>query len=124
MILNDKERKIPMSVSGISLTNNVTQSAWQSAFSQSRQYFNDLSQALRSGDLAGAQKAFASLLAANSSQDSTSPPPLKEASMTAGLGIRLSVEADMEHWKRWVADPKVLRWFPFSSEEEIDRAVR
>ncbi|MFZ0943513.1 MAG: GNAT family N-acetyltransferase [Syntrophobacteraceae bacterium] len=113
-----------MSVSGISSTNNVSQSAWQSAFSQSQQYFNDLSQALRSGDLAGAQKAFASLLAPNSGQDSTSPPPLKEASLMAGLSIRLSVEADMEHWKRWVADPKVLRWFPFSSEEEIDRAAR
>ncbi len=41
-----------------------------------------------------------------------------------GLNIRLSVESDMEHWKRWVADPKVLRWFPLTSEEEIDRAAR
>ena len=51
------------------------------------------------------------------------PSLLKEASMIGKLTIRLSVEADMEHWKRWVADPKVLRWFPFTSEDEIDRAA-
>jgi GNAT superfamily N-acetyltransferase len=44
--------------------------------------------------------------------------------MIGGLAIRLSVEADMEHWKRWVADPEVLRWFPLSSEDEIDKAAR
>ena len=45
--------------------------------------------------------------------------------MIQGLSIRLSVEADMDHWKRWVADPKVSRWFPFASEEgEIDRTAR
>lgn len=42
-----------------------------------------------------------------------------------GLSIRLSVETDMDHWKRWVADPKVSRWFPFRSEEaEIDMTAR
>lgn len=55
---------------------------------------------------------------------STSPRFLEETSMIGGLAIRLSVEADMEHWKRWVADPEVLRWFPLSSEEEIDKAAR
>jgi GNAT superfamily N-acetyltransferase len=44
--------------------------------------------------------------------------------MIAGLSIRLSVEADMAHWKRWVSDPEVLRWFPVSSEDEIERAAR
>lgn len=44
--------------------------------------------------------------------------------MVDGLNIRLSVEEDMEHWKRWVADPKVKCWFPFTTEDEIDRAAR
>jgi len=44
--------------------------------------------------------------------------------MIGGLNIRLSVESDMEHWKHWVADPDVLRWFPFTSEDEIERAAR
>ncbi len=48
----------------------------------------------------------------------------RETSMTGGLNIRLAVEADMEHWKRWVADPEVSCWFPFTSEDEIDRAAR
>jgi len=45
-------------------------------------------------------------------------------SMIGELKIRLSVEADMEYWKRWVADPEVLRWFPLTTEDEIDRAAR
>lgn len=44
--------------------------------------------------------------------------------MIDGLSIRLSVEADIEHWKRWVADPEVLCWFPLTTEDEIDRAAR
>ncbi len=45
--------------------------------------------------------------------------------MIEGLNIRLSVEADLDHWKRWAADPKVSRWFPFSCEDdEIDRTAR
>lgn len=50
---------------------------------------------------------------------------LGSAEMLSGLSIRLSVAEDMEHWKNWVADPKVSRWFPFASEEiEIDRTAR
>jgi GNAT superfamily N-acetyltransferase len=50
---------------------------------------------------------------------------LKQPSLfVGGLRMRLAIEADMEHWKHWVADPKVLRWFPCTSEEEIDRAAR
>jgi hypothetical protein len=41
-----------------------------------------------------------------------------------GLSIRLAVESDIEHWKRWVADPKVFCWFPFTSEEEIDKTAQ
>lgn len=48
----------------------------------------------------------------------------RAVSLIGGLNIRLSVEADMEHWKRWVADPEVLRWFPLTSEDEIDKAAR
>ena len=44
--------------------------------------------------------------------------------MIGGLSIRFSVEADMQYWKRWVADPEVLRWFPCTSEDEIDRTAR
>jgi GNAT superfamily N-acetyltransferase len=44
--------------------------------------------------------------------------------MIGGLTVRFSVESDMEYWKRWVADPEVLRWFPLSSEDEIDKAAR
>jgi putative acetyltransferase len=41
-----------------------------------------------------------------------------------GLNIRLSVETDIEYWKRWIADPEILRWFPLTSNEEIDLAAR
>ena len=70
---DNKERKISMTVSGVSSTNNVDQNDYQNAFSQRKQYVNDLSQSLKSGDLAGAQKAFASLqqITPNSSQNST-----------------------------------------------------
>lgn len=44
--------------------------------------------------------------------------------MIDGLSIRLSVEADMEYWKRWVADPEILRWFPLTTEDEIEIAAR
>ena len=44
--------------------------------------------------------------------------------MIGGLSIRLSVESDMEHWKRWAAAADVSRWFPFTSEDEIDIAAR
>jgi RimJ/RimL family protein N-acetyltransferase len=44
--------------------------------------------------------------------------------MIGRLSIRLSVEADLDHWKRWVSDPAVLRWFPLTSEDEIDNAAR
>ena len=62
-----------MTVSGVSSTNNVNQTDWQSTIAQRKQYFNALSQALQSGDLAGAQKAYASLqqLTPNGSQNST-----------------------------------------------------
>ena len=45
-------------------------------------------------------------------------------SMISGLSIRLSVESDMEHWKRWAAAAEVSRWFPFTSEDEIDTTAR
>ena len=44
--------------------------------------------------------------------------------MIDGLSIRLAVESDIEHWKRWVADPKTMQWFPFESEDEIETTAR
>jgi hypothetical protein len=91
----NKQREIPMSVSGISSTNNLNQSDWQSIFSQSQQYFNALSQALQSGNLAGAQNAFSSLqqLAPNSSQNSattTSANATSSANGTSSIGSDFS----------------------------------
>ena len=62
-----------MTVSGLSSTTNANQTDWQTTMAQRKQYFNQLNQALQSGDLAGAQNAYASLqqLTPNGSQNST-----------------------------------------------------
>lgn len=45
--------------------------------------------------------------------------------MIGGINIRLSVESDMDYWKRWATDPEIARWFPFSCEgDEIERTAR
>lgn len=49
-----------MSISNITATAGLSQT-WQSLFQQRKQDFSNLAQALQSGDLAGAQKAYADL---------------------------------------------------------------
>ncbi len=52
-----------MSISSVSATNSyqASQVSWQNNLAQRRQDFKDLASALQSGDLSGAQKAFAAM---------------------------------------------------------------
>lgn len=50
-----------MSISGVSSNNNQTQTNMASIISQRKQDFQNLASALQTGDLSGAQKAFAQL---------------------------------------------------------------
>jgi hypothetical protein len=63
-----------MSVSGISSVTNPYPSAPQSAATQRRAAFRALASALQSGDLAGAQKAFATLQPSGSNGQGTQGP--------------------------------------------------
>ena len=61
-----------MSISSIGSTAGLS-SAWQNTFQQRRQDFNQLAQALQSGDLSGAQKAFADLQSLQQNNSGTNP---------------------------------------------------
>jgi len=50
-----------MSVSGVSSSSTVTQTDWRSLVNQFKQDFKQLASSLQSGDLTGAQKAYAAL---------------------------------------------------------------
>ena len=58
-----------MSISSIT-PNTGSPQTWQNVFQQRRQDFNQLSQALQSGDLAGAQQAFSDLQSLQSNNQS------------------------------------------------------
>jgi len=79
-----------MSVSSIS-TPTTSPQQWQNVFQQQRQDFNQLAQALQSGDLEGAQKAFAnlqSLQPSNGPNSNSSANPIQND--FAALGQALS----------------------------------
>jgi outer membrane protein assembly factor BamD (BamD/ComL family) len=50
-----------MSISAVSSSSGVSQAFWQTSVNPQKQTFHQLSKALKSGDLAGAKEAFASL---------------------------------------------------------------
>lgn len=41
----------------------------------------------------------------------------------SSIEIRCSQEEDRPFLKKWLSDPKILRWFPMSNEKEIDDAI-
>ena len=76
-----------MTVSGLSSTTNANQTDWQTTMAQRKQYFNQLNQALQSGDLAGAQKAYSSL-------QQLTPGGNQNSGSTAGANGANSIQSD------------------------------
>ncbi len=44
--------------------------------------------------------------------------------MKIPLTVRLTHDSDAAYLKKWLDDPKILRWFPMINEREIDDAVK
>jgi hypothetical protein len=67
-----------LSISSVSFSSNLSQTSSQSSTNQVQQSFKQLANSLQSGDLAGAQKAFATLqtlLQTQAASQSSSAPP-------------------------------------------------